>query len=203
MATTPYGVTTSQGTTTFSGFVRAPIVGPLNSRQYPCAMPYHSYGMLAGLRPTPPQFYPSQEPVMADMNTNARAQYWRATGRSVEQRAVEEAAAKQSPTGIKVAYSSQRQYPVSTHMNYIAPVPESMYVNVKKSIAVGKSAYKVGLPLAAPIASKSYYPSGTRTTIRRVRSGGCVAPKKKGSIYNHSLTQPGICAWGAVPRQNY
>ena len=65
------------------------------------------------------------------------------------------------------------------------------------------SAYKVGLPLAAPITTKNYYPSGTRSALQRARSGGCTAPKKKGSIYNYSLTQPGICSWGALPRQNY
>ena len=69
--------------------------------------------------------------------------------------------------------------------------------------AVGKSAYKVGLPLDAPISSKSYDTSFRNTSLRRARSGGCTAPKKKGSIYNYSLTQPGICAWGAAPRQNY
>jgi hypothetical protein len=78
-----------------------------------------------------------------------------------------------------------------------------MYTDIKKSVAVGKSAYKVGLPLNAPISTKSYYPSGTRTALQRARSGGCSAPKKKGSIYNTSLTQPGICAWGSIPRQTY
>ena len=88
-------------------------------------------------------------------------------------------------------------------MNYIEPIPSSMYVDIKKSVAVGKSGYKVGLPLEAPTSTKCYYPSGTRTSLRRARSGGCTAPKKKGSIYNYSLTQPSICAYGALPRQNY
>jgi hypothetical protein len=83
-------------------------------------------------------------------------------------------------------------------MNYIAPIQSSMYLNVLKSNAVGKSAYKVGLPLAAPITTKNYYPSGVRSSLRRARSGGCTAPKKKGSIYNTSLTNGATCAWGAL-----
>ena len=201
--TTPYGVSTSTGTTTFSGYVRAPIGGPLDSSQYPNAMPYHSYGILTGQRPTPPQFYPSQEPVNSDMSVNARAQYLRATDISTLQKAVQDSLGKLSTPTMKVSYSSQRQYPVSSHVNYIAPVPSSMYTTILKSVSVGKSAYKVGLPLAAPIGSKSYDTSYRRTALQRARSGGCTAPKKKGSIYNYSLTQPGICAWGSAPRQNY
>jgi hypothetical protein len=78
-----------------------------------------------------------------------------------------------------------------------------MYTNILKSMSIGKSAYKVGLPLDAPIGSKSYDTSYRRAALQRARSGGCTAPKKKGSIYNYSLTQPGINAWGSAPRQNY
>ena len=169
---TPYGISTSKGSVSYDNYVNAPITGPLSTNQYPCAMPYHSYGTLVGIRPTPPQFYPSQEPVYAEMNTNARHQYLRTA---------------QSAT--------------STHMNYIAPIQSSMYLNIKKSNAIGKSSYKVGLPEAAPISTKNYYPSGTRTSLRRARSGGCVAPKKKGAIENHSLQT--VCGWGSLPRQNY
>lgn len=201
--TTPYGISTSIGSQTFQGFVNAPILGPLDSSQYPNVLPYHSYGILAGQRPTPPQFYPGQEPVYAEMSVNARAQYLRATDISVKEKARQNALGKLSNTTTKVSYSSQRQYPVSTHMNYIAPIGGSMYTNILKSIAVGKSAYKVGLPLSLPIGSKSYDTSFRRSALQRARSGGCTAPKKKGSIYNYSLTQPGICAWGSIPRQNY
>jgi hypothetical protein len=203
MATTPYGVSTSIGTTTFSGYVNAPIGGPLNSSQYPYSMPYHSYGLLSGQRPTPPQFYPSQEPVYSDMSTNARSQYIRATSVSSLQKAQQDAIGKMSHPVKKVSYSSQRQYPVSSHVNYIPPISGSMYTDILKSISVGKSAYKVGLPLNEPIGTKSYDTSFRRSALQRARSGGCTAPKKKGSIYNYNLTQPGICAWGAIPRQNY
>ena len=201
--TTPYGISTSIGSQTFQGFVSSPIIGPLNSNQYPSTIPYHSYGILSGIRPTPPQFYSGQEPVYAEMSVNARAQYLRATSISVKEKAQQTALGKTSQPITKVSYSSQRQFPVSTHVNYIAPIPGSMYTNIKKSVAVGKSAYKVGLPISAPIGTKSYDTSLKRSALQRARSGGCTAPKKKGSIYNYSLTQPGICAWGAIPRQNY
>ena len=201
--TTPYGISTSIGSQTFQGYVNAPILGPLNSNQFPNILPYHSYGILTGQRPTPPQFYPSQEPVNAEMSVNARAQYLRATDINPAEKIIQNALGKLSAPTTKVSYSSQRQFAVSSHVNYIAPIPGSMYTNIRKSIAVGKSANKVGLPLEAPIGTKSYDTSFRRTALRRARSGGCTAPKKKGSIYNYSLTQPGICAWGSIPRQNY
>ena len=200
---TPYGISTSIGTLSLNnGFVSAPINGPLNSRQYPLAMPYHSYGTLAGQSPTPPQFYPSQTPINSDMNVNARANYVRAYGYGDLVLANQKMLAKMSRPLTKVIYSSQRQVPVSTHVNYISPIQGSDYVNKIKSISVGKSSYKVGLPLKDPISSKSYDTSIRRHSLQRARSGGCTAPKKKGSIYNYSLTQPGICAWGSLPRQN-
>ena len=201
--TTPYGISTSIGSQTFQGFVNAPILGPLNSSQYPCAMPYHNYGILTGQRPTPPQFFSGQEPVYAEMSVNARAQYLRATALSSREKAIQDALGKQTTPITKVSYSTQRQYPVSSHVNYIEPIPSSMRTKIVKRIAVGKSAYKVGLPLIAPIGTKSYDTSFKRSALRRARSGGSVAPKKKGSIYNYSLTQSGINGWGSIPRQNY
>ncbi len=201
--TTPYGISRTIGSQTFQGYVNAPIIGPLNSSQFPNILPFHNYGILSGQRPTPPQFFPGQEPVNSNMSVNARAQYLRATSIGVKEKALEDASGKLSSPVTKISYSSQRQYPVSSHMNYIVPIPGSMYINIRKSVAVGKSAYKVGLPLEQPIGTKSFDTSYRRSALRRARSGGCSAPKKKGSVYNTSLTQPGICSWGAIPRQNY
>jgi len=200
--TTPYGITTSIGSQGYSGYVNTPINGPLSTNQYPYSMPYHSYGTLVGQRPTPPQFFPSQEPVNANMSVNARAQYLRATDLSSKQRAIQDAIGKLSTPVVFTSYSTQRQIPVSSHVNYIPPLPSSMFLNIKKSVAVGKSAYKVGLPLEAPIGTKSYDTSFRRSALQRARSGGCTAPKKKGSIYNTSL-RPALGAWGALPRQTY
>lgn len=198
-----YGISRSMGSSAFGGtYVNTPVFGPLDTNQYPNVLPYHSRGTLVGTRPTPPQFYPSQEPVAATQNTNARSQYVRATGISKGRAFYEREIAKLTRPMMAYDYSTDRANPVSTHMNYIAPIPSSMYLNEKKSIAVGKSGLKVGLPPQAPITTKNYYPSGVRTSLRRARSAGSVAPRKKGSIYNTSLrTVTG--GWGALPRANY
>ena len=200
--TTPYSVSTNIGSVSYNNYGNASITGPLSTNRYPSNMPYHSYGVLNGIRPTPPQFYPMQEPVYSEMNTNARKQYLR-TAISQTVKANQIALGKMSVPQSYIINSSQRQVPTSSHTNYISPLQSSLYVNIVKSNAVGKTAYKVSLPINAPICSKSYYPSGTRSVIRRARSGGCVAPKKKGAIENHSLKNGKVCAWGALVRQNY
>jgi hypothetical protein len=186
----------------YNNYVNAPITGPLSTNQTPGQIPYHNYGILTGIRPTPPQFYPSQEPVYADMNTNARHQYLRTNVNNQDlQRQI--ALGKASTPLSYVINSSQRQVPVSSHTNYIPPLPGSLYINTLKANAVGQTAYKVNLPNEAPTGTKSYYPSGSRSSLRRARSGGCTAPKKKGSIYNTSLTNGQVCGWGSIVRQNY
>lgn len=200
--TTMYGITRNIGSAGFGGYLNTPIIGPLSTSQTPGAMVPHNYGTLTGIRPTPPQFYPSQEPVNAQQNTNARQYYKRVTSISTVKAFYDREIAKLSAPMSYYVNDTGRHHVQSTHMNYIAPLSSGMYLNQKKSVAVGKSAYKVGLPIEAPISSKNYYPSGLRSSLRRVRSGGCVAPKKKGSIYNTSLrTVTG--GWGAVARNTY
>ena len=193
---TPYGVSTSIGSVNYDNYVNSRITGPLSTNRYPCAMPYHSYGTLVGIRPNPPLFYPSQEPIAADQFTNSRHQYFR-TAESAKSLAIQRERALNS-TGVFTSKSSQRQYNVSTHMNYIP-----LYIQKRRAAAVGKSSYKVGLPIEAPISTKNYYPSGTRSSLRRARSGGCVAPKKKGAIENYSLRNGQVCAWGSIVRSTY
>jgi hypothetical protein len=200
--TTPYAISTNIGSMNYNNYVNSLITGPLSTNNTPCQIPYHNYGILSGIRPTPPQFYPSQEPVYSSMNTNARHQYLR-TSISNNLKAKQELIGKMSPPNGYSLSSTQRQYAVSTHTNYIPPIPSSLFVNIKKSNAIGQTAYKVNLPNNIPTGTKSYYPSGTRSTIRRVRSGGCVAPKKKGAIENNSLRNGQVCAWGSIVRQNY
>ena len=200
--TTPYAVSTNIGSVSYNSYVNAPITGPLSTNQYPGIIPYHSYGVLNGIRPTPPQFYPTQEPVYAEMNSNARKQYLR-TAISQTVKAKQLYLGKMSVPQAYIINSSQRQVPISSHTNYIPPIDSSLYVNIVKSNAVGQSGYKVNLPNSAPISTKNYYPSGVRSTIRRARSGGCTAPKKKGAIENHSLSNGRTCGWGSIVRQNY
>ena len=199
--TTPYGVSTSIGSVNYDNYVNSRITGPLSTNRYPCAIPYHSYGTLVGIRPNPPLFYPSQQPVAADQFTNSRHQYFR-TAESAKSLAIQRERALDS-TGVYTSQSSQRQYNVSTHMNYIPPTDSSLHIQKMRAMAVGKSSYKVGLPNEAPYSTKNYYPSGTRSSIRRARSGGCVAPKKKGAIENYSLSNGQVCAWGSIVRSTY
>ena len=199
---TPYGISTSIGSMSYNNYVNTPIFGPLSTNQYPCAMPYHSYGTLTGKHPNPPLFYPSQEPVYADMNTNARYRYLRANVSNQDlQRQL--ALGKATTPLTHFTQSTNRYAAVSSHLNYIVPIPSSMRTDILKANAVGQTAYKVNLPNSAPTSTKNYYPSGVRTTLNRVRSGGCTAPKKKGSIYNTSLSNGKTCGWGSIVRQNY
>jgi hypothetical protein len=198
---TPYGISTSIGSMNYNNYVNSRITGPLSTNQYPGAIPYHSYGTLVGIRPNPPLFYPSQEPVAADQFTNSRHQYFR-TAESAQSLAIQRERALNS-TGVFTSKSSQRQYNVSTHMNYIPPTDSSLHIQKMRANAVGKSSYKVGLPVEAPISTKNYYPSGTRSSLRRARSGGCVAPKKKGAIENYSSSNGQSCGWGSIVRSTY
>ena len=202
MSSTPYGVSTSKGSMSYDNYVNAPITGPLSTNQYPGSMPYHSYGTLIGIRPTPPLFYTYQEPVAADQFTNSRHQYFR-TAKSVAALAKERERAVLSAGQAFYSSNSGKYYNVSTHLNYIKPIDSSLLTQRNRALAVGKSSYKIGLPDSAPCSTKNYYPSGVRSTIRRARSGGCVAPKKKGAIENYSLQNGQVCGWGSIPRQNY
>lgn len=200
---TPYGISRSIGSMTYNNYVNAPILGPLNTNRHPNVLPYHNYGTLTGKSPNPPLFYPSQEPPASDQNTNSRHQYFRTAESALSLEIKREKAIATSTGNNYVSYSTQRQFPVSGHTNYIPPVDSSLRTQKLRAMAVGKSGYKKGLPIDAPYSTKNYYPSGTRSTIKRARSGGCVAPKKKGAIENYSLRNGQVCAWGSIPRQNY
>ena len=64
------------------------------------------------------------------------------------------------------------------------PVSGDQYINMLKYNAIGKSAYKVGLALDAPYQTKNNDNTIRNIRRQRCRSGGCVAPKKKGAIEN-------------------
>jgi hypothetical protein len=173
-------------TTGFSGgYATSPINGPLNSSQTPLQMPPHNLGVLTGLRPNPPQFYPADG---ASEFSNSRHQYLRTASRIRLPRptGIQDGARSSGSTSV---YSGdlQKSFLVSQSTKYIAPQASSLYVSRRKSEAVGKSSYKQGLPLAAPLSYKNYNNNDVKTRLRLARSGGCTAPAKKGSIYNTSL----------------
>lgn len=186
---------------TYSGYLNAPIIGPLSTNQYPGIIPKNNLGTIFGIRPTPPQFFSQQEPVNSDMSTNSRQQYKRALANSIPRITAEKAIEQLvSATTLKYVTSTGHKYAVSSNFNYIEPMQSSVYVDIKKAYAVGKSSY---LPKPGLFSTKNYQPSGTRTSLRRVRSGGCVAPKKKGAIENTSLRSGGINSWGSIVRSDY
>ena len=61
---------------------------------------------------------------------------------------------------------------------------QSQYINLRKINAVGKSSTKTGLTNEHLLTFRSNDQNITRQRLRRVRSGGCVAPAKKGAIQN-------------------
>lgn len=184
MAFNLYGVSRNIGSQSFSSYLNSPVTGPLNSSQYPTAMPYHSYGVLTGLRPTPVQF---GDPVDSNMNVIARRNYVASTSFTVQEKMEQDKLGKLSNPSVKTTYSSQRRFPVSSHVNYIKPIDSSSRIDILKSRAIGKSSYKIGLPVEAPSSTKSYDTNYVHSRLNRVRSSGSVAPKKKGSIFNTSL----------------
>jgi len=158
------------------------------NNQYPHVSGPHNIGVLSGLRPTPQQFFSLQEPIYADQNTNSRQYYKRVISHKNSLLLNEKNSKSIGTSG-------------TSHVNYVAPAPSSSYIDAKKAAAIGKSAYKVGLPLEASITSKNVCLSTTRSSLQRARSGGCCAPKKKGSVYNTSLNTTG--GWGSIVRSTY
>lgn len=186
----------------YDNYVYAQTIGPLNSSQTPNQLAYHSYGVLNGVHPNPPQFYPADN---ASEFAQARYQYANVDTSVKQQMLAREKVIAESRPYRFFSASSQRQLPVSnSHMNYIAPTPSSMYTSVRKRQAVGKSSYKQGLPAEAPLSYKNYNSNDVRTALKFVRNGGCVAPAKKGSIFNRTCTAGGgICNIGAISGQGY
>jgi len=177
-------------------YAASPIAGPIDNPNTPaCAILYnHTLGVLPGPRSNPPQFYPSDN---SSEFAQARHYYLR-TAVSSQREAYQQLLAKKSPTSNRFSMSSQRQFPVSTHMNYIPPPSSSQYTSVLKSRAVGKSAYNPGRGPTFPMSYKSYDVNDVPIALRKVRSSGCTAPKKKGSIYNTNLCNGRACAWGSI-----
>jgi hypothetical protein len=198
---TPYGVSTNIGSSSYSGFVNTPISGPLSTNQYPSARPYSMYGTLPGKSTsTPPFFYSQNQPVNAELMTNARHQFLRTSVN--KQSAVQQIAEAKltQPLSYHIK-GSDKHKAVSQHTNYIPPLDSSQYLNIIRANSVGQSGYNVGKQPF--VSTKNYYPSGTRSSLRRVRSGGCVAPAKKGAIENNSLRNGQTCAWGSIVRSTY
>jgi hypothetical protein len=184
------------------GYLSSPILGPLSTSQTPGTIQYHSNGSLSGLRPNPPKFYPSE---FGSEFSQSRIQYSKCDSSVKQQMLAREKEVEKNKPFRFFSTSSQRQIPTeSGHLNYISPIPSSMRTTILKRTAVGKSSYKQGLPNDDFLSYKSYDKSFLKTILQRVRSQGCVAPAKAGSIFNKTCRAGGgICNRGAIVGQGY
>lgn len=133
-----------------------------NSQQYPCAMPPHSSGILIGIHPNPPSFYPHASD---SFSSNCRRQY---------------AATQKPDTNSNTILQTK----------YLAPGDCSMRIASYRSNSVGQSSFKQGLPDSVPLSFKGSFQktNDENRARRRARSSGCVAPAKKNGINNKAFS---------------
>jgi hypothetical protein len=148
----------------------------LTTNKYPCIIPYTNLGVLPG-RSTPKSFYPSSN----DNNVSlSKYQYLKTSG------------------SLNTNFETSKT-------KYNAPICSSMRTQQIRANSIGKSNYNVlNETTSNPLISfKAYNPNDVFIHKKFVRSGGCTAPKKVGSIYNTSRSNGATCCWGELPRQNY
>ena len=183
-----------------NNYMASQTIGPLNSSQTPNISGVHNLGVLTGVHPNPPQFYPADH---ASEFAQARNQYWRTATSVAQQQIAREKVIANAKSFRFFSQSTRNEHPVSGHMNYISPPASSLYTSTLKSRAVGKSSYKTGLPSDAPLSYKRYNTNDVRSSLQRVRGGGCVAPPKCSAVYNTVCTKGGICNSGAIREPGY
>ena len=61
---------------------------------------------------------------------------------------------------------------------------QELYIENKKNIAIGQQAYKIGLTKNNYLSYTSHNINDVNTALWKARSGGCIAPAKKGAIAN-------------------
>ena len=89
-----------------------------------------------------------------------------------------------------------RRYPYKDSAyskNKAVPTSSSQLIESRRMRAIGKSSTKQGLPLDAALSYRSQDTSFRNSSLRRVRGGGSVAPKKKGAIENPFKSGGGCC----------
>jgi len=131
----------------------------------PCTMPPHNLGVLKGIHPNPPGFYPHS---FDSMTSNSRRQYSQTQEPFCNSNAI-------------------------LQTKYIAPEAYSLRVASMRANSVGQSSYKEGLPDSAPLSFKGTYTTFTdeRRAKRRARSSGYIAPAKKNGINNKAYMYAG------------
>jgi hypothetical protein len=174
--------------TQFDDIIVTPVYGPLNSSNAPNVIPKMNLGVLSGVHPNPPKFYPANG---SSEFSNARREY----ARTVSNNLTNPYGAISKNSGSCNAYAGIQTHPGSLPQygksnKYIAPQSSSQLIAARKKNAVGKSSFKQGLPISAPLSYKSYNTNDVKNALRVTRGGGYAAPAKKGSIYNSVVYHP-------------
>lgn len=185
----------------YNNYLMAQTVGPLSTSQTPGQILYHKKGVLEGVHPNPPHYYPMDT---SSEFAQARYQFWRTETSKKQQMLAREKVLAENPRSQYYSADTNRNYLTTGHMNYIPPPDSSLYIRSLKSRAIGKSSYKIGLPPSAPMTNKVYDKNDVKTILGRVRRAGCCAPAKKGALENRNCTVGGgICNLGALSGQGY
>ena len=168
--------------TQFDDIIVTPVYGPLNTGKTPCTIPVMNLGVLNGIRPNPPKFYPA---CGSSEMSNARAEYYRVATLTNNQYGPIAKSGAQYGSPAKNLNADPGYTPQYGKSNkYIAPQSSSQVVDARKRNAIGRSSFKQGLPPTADLSYKNYNTNDVRNALRITRGGGCVAPAKKGSIFN-------------------
>ena len=170
-----------------NGYLYNPNYGPYDSSNYPSIETNLNNGVLRGIMPNPSKFHMDAAGEFA----RARKTYIRSV--PPIQTPPQEVPPKICVSGLgrperrffSGMYVSQI---TSNSKNYIAPISSSQNTQMTKIENIGKSSLKQGLPVDAALSFKCPDNNFTRSKLRRVRSGGCVAPKKCSSIYHYQFT---------------
>jgi hypothetical protein len=180
-------------------YASAPVIGPISTSRYPGTTVQNQLGNLSGRFPNPPQFYPSDG---ATTFSIGRAQYRRT---NTTQNNFERGTTAYAPLRPTTIYSGdlQKKFAVSQTTKYNAPACSSLYMAAKKSAAIGQSSMKQSLPITSELTYRSYNKNDVKIALRRARAAGCIAPAKKGSIYNHTTCTGRICAYGSIVSSTY
>lgn len=184
-------------------YASAPVSGPLSTSKTPNQLNTHNSGVLTGVNPNPPQFYPADG---ASVFANARSQYKR-TNTTANNFSRGTQMYSSIPSTSYYSGDLKRKFNVSQSTKYVAPSSSGMYLAAKKSAAVGKSSMssvKKGVPQPITLSYKNYNKNDSKTALQRARSGGCVAPPKKGSLFNiDSTVNLSMTPTSVVPLYDY
>ena len=176
-----------------SNYVSSPNYGPY-SKQYPSIVTNINNGNLNGKHPTPASFsimdtgneYSSARQiyrrVFSPLNTPFARQM------AVRPEPCAGSCYLKTPANRYANGMSTKGKRIVNSKNYIPPVLCSEIAILKKASNIGKSSLKEGLPNEAYFTNRSYDKSFVASRIKRIRSSGCVAPKKCSSVYNRSFT---------------